>query len=287
MCQLGEQICLDLQDSDFDPTVTRRVPMFSDLSDAVHDAILKRVTKKSYGAGDTICKQGSSGDHMFFVKKGALNVIVDGVEVGSMGADAFFGEMALLSPDGKRTSTVVATEPTELFRLSRFDFNEIVAAQPTLVANLASEQHFVVHNQGPVIEDRGTKIMPWIKEEDGKGGKGEEGDDSCSEDNDIQVRRRNSIVMDALNKAKDKDGIVVFEGIAADARPTATVNVSTEQCQALNRQAYAQKARNVKRRNSEQIVERPTADQAKALTHSLHLTRGETDRCISMTSIGE
>ena len=271
--ELGEQICLDLQDSDFDPTITRRVPLFSSLSDAVHDEILKRVSKKSEPPNTTVCVQGTMGDFMYFVKKGEvrrrplrlrrrllpapslpasltrsnrprpslirpppsaqLNVIVDGVVVGQMGADAFFGEMALMSVDGKRTSTVLTTSPCELFRLSRRDFQDIVKSEPMLLAEIKSTQHFVVHNTGPEIGEGGNGAQ---QEQEGGNSLADEvagaasdcGGDSQPSRSGRASRagsphRRNSIVMDALNRAMEEDGVVMFEGIAP--QPSAAAGV--------------------------------------------------------------
>jgi CRP-like cAMP-binding protein len=252
--ELGEQICLDLQDSDFDPTITRRVPLFSSLSDAVHDEILKRVSKKNEPPNTTVCVQGTMGDYMYFVKKGEvrrrcgyaatcsllpasltlpnrpnpslfrppppaqLNVIVDGVVVGQMGADAFFGEMALMSVDGKRTSTVLTTSPCELFRLSRRDFKDIVKSEPMLLAEIKSTQHFVVHNTGPEIGDGGDGAQ---QEQEGGNSSADEVAGAAE-----SPPRRNSIVMDALNRAMEEGGVVMFEGIAPQPSAAASVEAN-------------------------------------------------------------
>jgi len=120
--------------------------MFRNLSDDVHDQIMKLVDKKSFPPGSNVTKQGSYGSHMYFVKKGTLSVIVDGGVVGQLADDAFFGEWALASADGRRSSTVVAVTRCELFRLSRADFQSVMVEQPMLMAELKSTKHFVVHN---------------------------------------------------------------------------------------------------------------------------------------------
>ena len=78
--------------------------------------------------GVTVCKQGDIGDCMYFIDKGKLNVFVDGVgQVSDLGTGDFFGEVALLSDDSKRTATVTVAEETHVLRLGREGFNKVMA----------------------------------------------------------------------------------------------------------------------------------------------------------------
>ena len=78
--------------------------------------------------GTTVCKQGDIGDCMYFIDKGKLDVFVDGLgQVSDLGAGDFFGEVALLSDDSKRTATVTVAEESHVLRLGREGFNKVMA----------------------------------------------------------------------------------------------------------------------------------------------------------------
>jgi len=50
-------------------------------------------------------------------------------KVADLGADLFFGEMALMSNE-PRNASVIAEEVTELFVLQRYDFEKILMKKP-------------------------------------------------------------------------------------------------------------------------------------------------------------
>ena len=143
--------------------ITKKVDAFADLTDEQHAELGRRMDKlKTYPKGCVpataaaaaaatttaaaaaansharcrapssrlpsidVCHQGDHGDHMFFVLSGALDVIVNGTCVAEMGANAAFGEMALLNPDGKRTCTIRTNRRCRMYRLTRQVFQEVI-----------------------------------------------------------------------------------------------------------------------------------------------------------------
>jgi thioredoxin reductase (NADPH) len=82
-------------------------------------------------AGQTIIREGESSDAFFIVVRGRMGVyqIVDGEErqVNTLGPGEFFGEIGLLSGH-PRVATVRALEPSELLRLDRTAFQDLVSS---------------------------------------------------------------------------------------------------------------------------------------------------------------
>lgn len=82
-------------------------------------------------AGQTIVREGEGSDAFFIVVRGAVGVYqtVDGAEreVSRRGPGEFFGEIGLLG-GRPRTATVRALEPSELLRLERAAFQDLVAS---------------------------------------------------------------------------------------------------------------------------------------------------------------
>ncbi|KAJ3289040.1 Potassium voltage-gated channel sub H member 7 [Rhizoclosmatium sp. JEL0117] len=107
-----------------------RVPFLrrqmNDGRDEIFFARLATVLHANYFVkNDFIIKQGDYGFDMFFILSGMVNVIVNGKKVVSLYDGAYFGEVALLAKI-LRTSTVQATTPSVLYRLTYNDFHEVV-----------------------------------------------------------------------------------------------------------------------------------------------------------------
>ncbi|KAI8829897.1 hypothetical protein BJ741DRAFT_712573 [Chytriomyces cf. hyalinus JEL632] len=75
--------------------------------------------------GDIIISAGDMGSEMFFILKGTVNIMVNGVKVGQLVDGAFFGELALIA-NIPRTATVQALTPCSLYRLTRVDLMRIL-----------------------------------------------------------------------------------------------------------------------------------------------------------------
>ncbi|KAI8832224.1 hypothetical protein BJ741DRAFT_667246 [Chytriomyces cf. hyalinus JEL632] len=75
--------------------------------------------------GDIIISAGDMGSEMFFILKGTVNIVVNGVKVGQLVDGAFFGELALIA-NIPRTATVQALTPCSLYRLTRVDLMRIL-----------------------------------------------------------------------------------------------------------------------------------------------------------------
>ncbi|KAI8619764.1 cyclic nucleotide-binding-like protein [Chytriomyces sp. MP71] len=79
-----------------------------------------------YIPGDYVTKQGDSGNDMFFILSGKVNVSVNGVKVVSLYDEAYFGEVSLITKS-LRTATVQAGMASILYRLTRQDFQSVIS----------------------------------------------------------------------------------------------------------------------------------------------------------------
>ncbi len=86
--------------------------------------VLRYVHEVDVPAGETIVRQGESGQDFFLVVDGSLEVFVDGQRVHALAAGGSFGEIALVS-GAPRSATVRAVVPTRLFRVSRDGFYDL------------------------------------------------------------------------------------------------------------------------------------------------------------------
>lgn len=97
----------------------------------------KRMVRREWRHGDTIVFQGDPGSGIYYIESGHVGVMVgtahgDSVTVTVLTAGDSFGELALLTPEHVRTSSVVALTRTTTLVLSERDFSELRAAHPSI-----------------------------------------------------------------------------------------------------------------------------------------------------------
>jgi CRP/FNR family cyclic AMP-dependent transcriptional regulator len=84
---------------------------------------------ESFAAGEIIFSGGHQGEAMFVIQSGEVDLFVKGKVVETVGADGFFGEMALIE-DGPRTATAVAKSDCVLVPINRQRFEFMVHEVP-------------------------------------------------------------------------------------------------------------------------------------------------------------
>ena len=99
----------------------RAIPIFAPLSPPVLEGLASRLVPVHAAVGETIVRQGESGDRFYVVDSGELEVSIDGKPQGTQGPGDHFGEIALLR-DVPRTATVTARTDVDLLALERDDF---------------------------------------------------------------------------------------------------------------------------------------------------------------------
>lgn len=105
--------------------------LFSGLSEAEAAVLSTFVVPMSVDAETVIVRQGEEADALYFVDTGAVEVRsrgADGVStpVATLGPGEYFGEIGVLT-GGARLADVVAVAPTEVFRLSKDDYERYLA----------------------------------------------------------------------------------------------------------------------------------------------------------------
>ncbi len=116
---------------------------FSSLSDNALEALSNKITTVNFPAGSEIIKEGSIGNFFYFVKEGELEVTkktASGQEakLSVIGSGQGFGEMALLT-GGIRSSSVRVITDSELYELSKSDFEEIVLQESSFGSMLCDK----------------------------------------------------------------------------------------------------------------------------------------------------
>lgn len=100
-------------------------PVFRSLSSESVDFLCSRGTLEYFDAHQVIFNQGDSGDSVFMILRGSVEVEVFGLPVKRVSQGSFFGEIALIA-NLPRTGTVITNEPCVLFKISADAFWEVL-----------------------------------------------------------------------------------------------------------------------------------------------------------------
>lgn len=119
--------------------VARGVDMLTPLSEAERADLVAASTEQLYGAGETIVHEGRPGDSMFLICAGEARVTVgpNRLEVATIPAGGYFGEMSLLTGD-PRTADVTAVTDCQLLEITAETFRRVFLANPQVVEKVAA-----------------------------------------------------------------------------------------------------------------------------------------------------
>lgn len=142
-----------------------KVSLFKYLTPQEVDWMLIKWKARAVAENTIIVKEGSSGDEMFVIESGRVEVYLTRGDVVLLLTElpeaSFFGEMALIT-DKARSASVKAKTDCRLFTLKKDEFQTIIAENPKvaakfllalsedlcnriLVANTNLENHFLVN----------------------------------------------------------------------------------------------------------------------------------------------
>jgi len=154
--------------------LTRRVQalggvrLFAALSEDEKADIAERLQYAPFARGDVITQQGNPAHWLYLLAFGEAEVLYEPPggppqPIGTVHAGEFFGEMALLSGEA-RSATVVAKTDVECYRLDRASFQELLAARPEAVEEVAR----IVNARKPDLEQARVTYAA-VRAEEGNG----------------------------------------------------------------------------------------------------------------------
>jgi CRP/FNR family transcriptional regulator, cyclic AMP receptor protein len=124
------------------------VPLLAGLEDRVRRRLAEVGKRRSYGEGETIVKEGSTGTALYIVLSGRARVEREGGVIGTLTTGDFFGELALIE-EHPRSATVVAEQETECLLFPAWEFTALLNEHPevavpimrALIARLHRREH--------------------------------------------------------------------------------------------------------------------------------------------------
>lgn len=112
--------------------VLKSVDMFEGASEQVLADIAAILEEVEAPRGELIFAKGDLGDSLYIIVDGKVRVFDGERTLGLLGERDIFGELALLDPE-PRSASVAAVEDSQLFRLDREAFSELMAANIDIV----------------------------------------------------------------------------------------------------------------------------------------------------------
>jgi CRP-like cAMP-binding protein len=114
-----------------EPEQFSSVPLFSSLTPEQRKAMATLTELRLEPVGAQLIGEGAPGYSLFILLDGTATVTSGAAEVGTLGPGDFFGEIALLGNEDRRSATVTATSAVTLavmfgsdFRVFERDFPE-------------------------------------------------------------------------------------------------------------------------------------------------------------------
>jgi CRP-like cAMP-binding protein len=92
-------------------------------------------TEEAREQGEEIFAEGEAGDALYLVLDGQVRVHRGDRMIAELGERECFGEMAILDAS-PRSATVTAVQDTNLLKISREDFQEIMSEKPEIALGI-------------------------------------------------------------------------------------------------------------------------------------------------------
>lgn len=115
----------------FNMSTLRAIPIFSPLSAEDLDALRPAVQVVGIVGGEVVVREGDSADRLYCLVEGEVQVVKNYLESGAQTVDVlspgdYFGEMALVGDDVKRSATVVTTEDSKFLAMDKEAFSAVL-----------------------------------------------------------------------------------------------------------------------------------------------------------------
>jgi small-conductance mechanosensitive channel/CRP-like cAMP-binding protein len=119
----------------------REIPLLQPLDDIERDHLARDGIMHSYNPGDEIISEKATGDSMYIILTGMVQVqrLLDNgkmMDLARLGTYDYFGEMSLLTGEFRSASVFAHTE-CQVLEISKVSFEPLMASRPELVEEIA------------------------------------------------------------------------------------------------------------------------------------------------------
>ncbi len=102
------------------------VPLFQGLPHNELQRIARSFKERHFSAGESVAAEGSGGVGFFVIGEGTASVDVHGDKRAQLGPGDYFGEIALIDDQARRTASITAETDLTCYGLTSWDFRPLV-----------------------------------------------------------------------------------------------------------------------------------------------------------------
>jgi len=118
-------------------------PLLATLTEDERREVLALARRRRFARNEVLCHEGDPADSLHLVARGRLSVRVsldsgDSAMINVLGPGAYFGELALLSSNGRRTATISALEGAETLVIDTAAFQRLRARNPAFERTISA-----------------------------------------------------------------------------------------------------------------------------------------------------
>jgi CRP-like cAMP-binding protein len=114
----------------------KSVPLFAGLSEGARRELAVWLEEVKVSQGKHLVDEGDYAYDLSVIVEGTAEVTRGGDHVADLGEGDFFGEMGVLSEEGRRTATVVAKTDMKLLTLKQYDVDRMRKSAPEMIEEL-------------------------------------------------------------------------------------------------------------------------------------------------------
>jgi CRP/FNR family cyclic AMP-dependent transcriptional regulator len=113
-----------------------QIPLFEGLPRDELGRIARSFKERRFRPGDTVAVEGAGGVGFFVIGDGTATVDVHGEQRGRLGPGDYFGEVALIDEQARRTATITAESELTCYGLTAWEFRPLVETNAVIAWKL-------------------------------------------------------------------------------------------------------------------------------------------------------
>jgi CRP/FNR family transcriptional regulator, cyclic AMP receptor protein len=113
-----------------------QIPLFEALPRDELGRIARSFKERRFRPGDTVAVEGAGGVGFFVIGDGTATVDVHGEQRGRLGPGDYFGEVALIDEQARRTATITAESELTCYGLTAWEFRPLVETNAVIAWKL-------------------------------------------------------------------------------------------------------------------------------------------------------
>ena len=130
--------------------------IFDGISSLCLKQVAKRLKKKSFSPGENIISKGDTGNEMYIINHGKVDVRDGDSSLVILDDGMFFGEQALIKHT-TRNANVISISYCDLYILEKDDFMNLIELFPELIKNMDTTLQEVQEHQQDIQEQKNSK----------------------------------------------------------------------------------------------------------------------------------